>query len=224
MMVFYCYWGDICTSSNDGDWFSGESTMWLDNWDFQPHPLTSMEGRIAGGKSITSGQWCNQACQESIGSQRIGHNWSDLAWTHTPHPYIMKSPYKPKGGDSESFQDGESELFQGSPCQSWGLQGKNLPSLGSHLMHLSSGYWFSAFVCANSLQLCLSLCDPMKSGLPGFSVHGIFQARILEWVAMTSSRGLPDTGIKHISLMSPALAGRFFITSTTWEALPLIPL
>ena len=116
MMVFY--WGDICTSSNNGGWFSGESTMWLDNWDFQPRPLTSMVGRIAGGKSITSGRGCNQACQESIGSQRIGHNWSDLAQTHTrTHTYIMKPPYKPKGEDSESFQDGEPELFQGSPCQ-----------------------------------------------------------------------------------------------------------
>ena len=33
------------------------------------------------------------------------------------------------------------------------------------------------------------LCDPMDCSLPGFSVHGILQARILEWVAMSSSRG-----------------------------------
>ena len=36
-------------------------------------------------------------------------------------------------------------------------------------------------------QSCLTLCDPM--GLPGFSVHGILQARILEWVAIAFSRG-----------------------------------
>ena len=33
-------------------------------------------------------------------------------------------------------------------------------------------------------QSCLTLCDPMDCSRPGFSVHGIFQARILEWVAI----------------------------------------
>ena len=37
-------------------------------------------------------------------------------------------------------------------------------------------------------QLCLS-CDTMDCSLPGFSVHGISQANILEWVAISSSRG-----------------------------------
>ena len=39
------------------------------------------------------------------------------------------------------------------------------------------------------LQSCLTLCDPMDCSLPGSSVHGILQARILEWVAIPSSRG-----------------------------------
>ena len=38
-------------------------------------------------------------------------------------------------------------------------------------------------------QLCPALCNPMDSSLPGFSVHGILQARILEWVAIPFSRG-----------------------------------
>ena len=42
---------------------------------------------------------------------------------------------------------------------------------------------------AKSLQSCLTLCDPMDCGPPGSSVYGILQARILEWVAMSSSRG-----------------------------------
>jgi len=54
-----------------------------------------------------------------------------------------------------------------------------------------------------------SFCDPMGCNPPGFSVHGIFQARILEWVAISFSRDLPDPGIE---LMSPALAGRLFTT------------
>ena len=67
-------------------------------------------------------------------------------------------------------------------------------------------------------QLCLTLCNPMHRSLPGSSVHGILQARILGWVAISSSRDLPDPGIEPASLMSPAQAGGFFTTGTTWEA------
>ena len=38
-------------------------------------------------------------------------------------------------------------------------------------------------------QLYLSLCDHVDFGLPGSSIHGIFQARILEWIAISFSRG-----------------------------------
>ena len=42
---------------------------------------------------------------------------------------------------------------------------------------------------AKSLQSCPTLCDPMDWSLPGSSVHGILQARILLWVAISFSRG-----------------------------------
>ena len=71
---------------------------------------------------------------------------------------------------------------------------------------------------AKSLQLCLTLWDPMSYSLQDSSVHGILQARILEWVAMPSSGDLPDPGMEPTSLMSPALAGGFFTTSSIWEA------
>ena len=51
-------------------------------------------------------------------------------------------------------------------------------------------------------QSCLTLFDPMECSLPGFSVHGILQARILEWVAIPFPRDLPDPGIES---RSPAL-------------------
>ena len=47
---------------------------------------------------------------------------------------------------------------------------------------------YAVCVCANSLQLCPTLYDPMNYSLPGSSVHVILQARILELVAMPSSR------------------------------------
>ena len=47
----------------------------------------------------------------------------------------------------------------------------------------------TACVCIKSLQSCSTLCNPMDRSLPGSSVHGILQARILEWDAVTSSEG-----------------------------------
>ena len=44
----------------------------------------------------------------------------------------------------------------------------------------------------SAAQSCPTLCDPMHCSPPGSSVHGISQARILEWVAISSSRDLPD--------------------------------
>ena len=63
---------------------------------------------------------------------------------------------------------------------------------------------------AKSLQLCLTLSDPMDCSPPGSSVHGVLQGKILEWLAIPFSRGYPDPGIKPTSPASPALAGRFF--------------
>ena len=45
-------------------------------------------------------------------------------------------------------------------------------------------------------QSCPTLCDPMDCSLPGSSLHGILQARVLEWVAISSPGDLPDPGIK----------------------------
>ena len=72
-------------------------------------------------------------------------------------------------------------------------------------------------VCAKSLQSCPTLCDPTDYSLPGSSVYRILQAKILEWVAMPSSR-VPSQcrDQTHISC-SLALSGGFFTTKTTWE-------
>ena len=74
---------------------------------------------------------------------------------------------------------------------------------------------------AKSLQSCSTLCNPMDSSPPGSSVHGILQARILP---CSPPGDLPDPGIfltqgpEPASLTFPALAGGFFTTCTTWEA------
>ena len=48
-------------------------------------------------------------------------------------------------------------------------------------------------VCS-ALQSCLTLCDPLDCSPPGFSVHEILQATILEWVAIPFSRSPPSQG------------------------------
>ena len=73
--------------------------------------------------------------------------------------------------------------------------------------------------CVKSLQLCLTLCDPMDHRSLGSFVHGLPQARIGEWVAISFPRDLPYPGIEPESLKSPALAGRFFTASAIWETL-----
>ena len=49
-------------------------------------------------------------------------------------------------------------------------------------------------------QSCPTLCDPMDCSLPGFSVHGIFQARILEWGAIAFSQGIFPTQGSNLGL------------------------
>ena len=59
----------------------------------------------------------------------------------------------------------------------------------------------------------------MDFSLPCSSVHGIFQARILEWVAISSSRGPFDPGIKPASAVSPALQADSLITELSGNLL-----
>ena len=64
--------------------------------------------------------------------------------------------------------------------------------------------------CAKLLQSCPTLCDPMDCSLSGSSIHGILQAKILEWVAV-SFRDLLGPGMKLMSLISPVLAVGLFV-------------
>ena len=67
--------------------------------------------------------------------------------------------------------------------------------------------------CRSVAESCPTLCDPMDCSQPGFSVHGSLQARILEWVAFSFSRGSSQPrDWTHTSCVS-SLAGRFFTTA-----------
>ena len=106
----------------------------------------------------------------------------------------------------------------------WDFPGKNaglgchfllqgiFPTQGSklHLLHwqvdsLPLSHQGRAFtvLCAKSLQSCSTLSDPVDCSPPGSSVHGILQARILEWVAISFSRGSSQPRDRtHVSCIS----------------------
>ena len=103
---------------------------------------------------------------------------------------VAKARFKARCSDSKS-------------CASWRKQG------------VQSGY-VCVCVCVWVTQSCPTLCDPMDHSPPGSSVLGILQARILEWVAMSFSRGSSQprdwSWASHI-------AGRLFTIWATREAL-----
>ena len=70
-------------------------------------------------------------------------------------------------------------LYEYSKTHKWAM---------NHLFHGAMYMKWSEVKWSEVAQLCLTLCDPMDCSLPGSSVYGIFQARILEWVAISFSR------------------------------------
>ena len=73
---------------------------------------------------------------------------------------------------------------------------------------IKRSFWWrcACLVVVLVTQLCLTLCDTMDCAPPVSSIHGILQARILEWVAISFSGDLLNPGIE------PELAGGFFTT------------
>ena len=92
--------------------------------------------------------------------------------------------------------------------------------------------WEHRAAAAKSLQSCLTLCDPMDCCLPGFSIHGILQAKTLEWVAISfSNAGKWKVKVKSLSsvwlLATPWTAGyqatpsMGFSGQQYWSGMPL---
>ena len=108
------------------------------------------------------------------------------------------------------------------PFQTSGLQGCLLPILQMQLTgqlicsilgpnpcgHQNSSGWDHKAEWP-ARELCPTLCDPMDCSPPCSSVHGIPQVRILQWVAMPSSRGSSWPRDQITVSVSPVLAGRF---------------
>ena len=74
----------------------------------------------------------------------------------------------------------------------------------------------------SAAQSCLTLCDTLDCGPPGSSVQVIFQARILEWVAISLVGDLPNPGIEPMSPISPALQEDALSTPSRWRSLRIL--
>ena len=74
-------------------------------------------------------------------------------------------------------------------------------------------------VFAKSLQSCPTLCNPVDRSPPGFSAHGFSRQEHWSGLPCPPPGHFPHPGTEPFSLKSPALAGGFFTTSRTWEAL-----
>ena len=78
-----------------------------------------------------------------------------------------------------------------SPSKAGGVG--SIPGLGAKIPHdllpKSQNIKQEQYYESEVAPSCLTLCDPVVSSLPGSSVYGILQARILEWVAISFSRG-----------------------------------
>ena len=107
------------------------------------------------------------------------------------------------------------------PRLTWLSQMSTLLDIASYCLHsMSNMLLFKASICVYvSVQSCPTLCDPMDCSLPGSSVHRISQGRILEWVAISSSRvsSQPRDRI-HISCVS-CIGRQILYYCATWKAL-----
>ena len=94
--------------------------------------------------------------------------------------------------------------------QQWYL---NMFGCNSDGQGVSFVFSIGACVLAKLLQLCPILCNPMDCSLPGSSVHGFPRQEYWSGLPCLPPGDVPNPGIKPTSLMSPALAGKFFATT-----------
>ena len=78
-------------------------------------------------------------------------------------------------------------------------------------------------MCVCVAQSYLALCDPMDCSPPGSFVHGILQARVLEWVAIPFSRGSSQPRDRIPALQADSLPSELCVSKGTSLSLPLAP-
>ena len=129
---------------------------------------------------------------QSMGSRRVRHDWTTLLSLFT----FMH--WRRKWQPTLVFLPGESQgRWSLVGCHLWGHTELDTTEATQRLqvsltLKLTTLPWWCCWhmtCCVYVTQLCPTLCDPMGCSLPGSSVHRILQARILETVAISFSRG-----------------------------------
>ena len=157
----------------------------------------------------------------SMGSYRVGHDWSDL--TAAAVSDVVEKVF------SNLFFLPKTKVQLKSICpRAWdsafttNFQGMLTLVIDNIVKHVVNPLWSKLVIpiprypyASAQLLLRLTLCDPMDCNPPGSSVCGIFQASILEWVAMSSSRGSSQPKDQtHVS----GIGKCFLYHWATWEA------
>ena len=110
------------------------------------------------------------------------------------HVRLFATPWTATCQASQSMGFPRQEYWSGLPFP----PPRDLPDPGIKPMSPAlAGEFFTAELpaaaAAKSLQSCLTLCNPMDCSLPGSSIHGIVQARVLEWAAIAFSITNPES-------------------------------
>ena len=171
---------------------------WRRKW--QPTPVFLL-GKSHGQRSLVG----------SIGSQRVRHEWSNLAHMHTS--VLLDNCH------DEIYWNRNSRTCECEPlwkfclcrCHQFQMRSWQRALIQYDLGPNKKRKWSCSFV-SDSLQ-------PADCSLPGSSVHGIFQARVLEWVAISFSRG--SSQYRDQTWVSRT-AGRLFTVWATREVLQKI--
>ena len=190
------------------------------------HYITYNFHLASGLTSLSLWFKCFEEANGHHGDAHVLRNWTSLlSKSHLAGKGdLWQITSKKKRNKNKSKQTNKSTSLQ-KITRNWALQtalwGLSLVFLQSRLRwtpNESDCYLdytfvrdFEAMSYAKSLHLCPTLCDPMDCSLPGYPVHEITQARILEWVAISSSRGSSwprdQTHISYVSCIS-----RWFFT------------
>ena len=126
--------------------------------------------------------------------------------------------------NKDKFQGAKRSLISSVPWESLHPREEGLAAVRGGGQCQNTGLYL--FICSSVIrkvkvlfaQLCQILWDSMDFSLPGSSVHGTLQARILDWVAMPSSRAASQLkDWTHVSCIS-CIAGKFFTAEPPGEA------
>ena len=128
------------------------------------------------------------------------------AWEGRQKSSWMEKPWRVRKGATETVWGGGGKTCESMQTDCWAGLGISWWAIPQNTLHVK---------CESEVsRLCPTLCDPMDCSPPGFSIHEIFQARILEWVAISFSRG---SSWPRDQNRSSCLAGRCFTVWATRE-------